>query len=126
MSWDDYRAEIAIGLTGVTAAERYAWGISVNGEIVFDYESADEQSRIDFNTARSLADEIDPQNEYRVMADAWGMATELVADGDVWEAIEWLAGIIEGVELDGVAVSRIVQGDDAPKSIGGQHARHIE
>jgi hypothetical protein len=37
-----------------------------------------------------------------------GVPFDPIVDDDVWSAIEWLTGIIEGVELDGVAVMQIV------------------
>jgi hypothetical protein len=104
-----------MGLAGIAALKRYSWGVSVDGTIGFDYQTADNQSRVDFDIANSLACEIDPRDEHRVMADAWELATTLILDDDVWQAIEWLAGIIEGVELDGVAVMRIVDGELAER-----------
>ena len=47
-------------------------------------------------------------------APAAGMAaahSALVADDDVWETIKWIAGIVQGVALDGVSVMRVIDGD---------------
>ncbi len=46
-----------------------------------------------------------------MLSGAWELVEELVSDDDIWAAIEWLAGIVEGVRLDGVAVSQIIDGD---------------
>lgn len=82
-SRDQSRSELATGLGGIAAADRYAWGLSVDRNIVFDYDAADEQSRTDFDNADSLSSEIDPRDEHRVMADAWDLASALVSDDDV-------------------------------------------
>jgi hypothetical protein len=80
-----------------------------DGEISFDYRVLTEQGRIDFDTASQIADDIDPGGKRHVLGEAWTLAASLVADPESWAAIEWLAGIIEGVELDGIAVSHVVE-----------------
>jgi hypothetical protein len=35
--------EAAMGLTGVAAVDRYRWDLSVDGEIVFDYDARKRQ-----------------------------------------------------------------------------------
>jgi hypothetical protein len=109
LSWDELRAEIAMGLAGIAAVERYGFGVGPDGAIVFDRRTLSDQARIDFDTASRMADDIDPGGKQRVLADGWTLACDLVVDDDCWAAIEWLAGIVEAVELDGVAVSHIVE-----------------
>jgi hypothetical protein len=114
-SWDQQRSEVAMGLTGIAAVGRFRFGTAPpgGGTGPFNLDVMTEQQLDDWDTVQTTAVEIDPRNEHRVMADAWTLATELVTDNDSWDAIKWLAGIIEGVELDGVAVTHIVEGDRA-------------
>jgi hypothetical protein len=102
------RSEVAMALAGIAAVARYGFGIGPDGEISFDYRVLTDQGRIDFDTASQIADDIDPGGKRHVLGEAWTLAASLVADPESWAAIEWLAGIIEGVELDGVAVANIV------------------
>jgi hypothetical protein len=54
-----------MGLAGIAAVDRYRWGFS--GDIVLDYDAADEQGRIDFDNANASASEIDPHDEHHAM-----------------------------------------------------------
>jgi hypothetical protein len=108
IGWDHSRSEVAMALAGIAAVARYGFGMTPDGEISFDYRVLTDQGRIDFDTASQMADDIDPGGKRHVLGEAWTLAASLVADPESWAAIEWLAGIVEGVELDGVAVAHIV------------------
>jgi hypothetical protein len=109
-----------MALTGIAAVARYGFGMARDGEISFDYRVLTDQGRIDFDTASQMADDIDPGGKLHVLGEAWTLAASLVADPESWAAIEWLAGIIEGVELDGAAVAHIVRPGEGVRATEGR------
>jgi hypothetical protein len=117
-TWDQQRAEVAMGLLGIAVVSRCCFGTAPGGSVPFIIEGMTARQRDDWDTVQTITAEIDPRDEHRVLRDAWNLAAELAADDDAWEAITWLAGIIEGVVLDGVEVMQIVEADTTTAAAG--------
>jgi hypothetical protein len=111
-TWSDKRSEVALGLAGIAAVERFRFGTAVDGSVTFPGHEMTEQQCEDWHMVQSLADEIDFRGERRVLYDGWNLAAELIGNDDVWGAIEWIAGIVEDVRLDGVAIMHMIDGLD--------------
>jgi hypothetical protein len=97
-------AEIAIGLTGITALDRYSFGTPPSARPGEHYAtlhwSFSPLQLADFEEVKKLVALIDPTDEYDVLYQAWQQAWFLINSSAVWQAIEFFATLLQGSSLD--------------------------
>jgi len=101
-------AEIAVGLAGIAAVDRYGFGTPPPDKpgcySACVHWAFDAQQLADFTIVRELIATIDRDDEEDILAQAWEQALSLVHDKGMWGAIEFFASLIDVSELDGADI----------------------
>jgi hypothetical protein len=97
-------ADIAIGLAGVAAVDRYGFGTPPPDEpgrhsACFHW-AFNAQQLVDFALVRELIAGIDPEGNEDILLRAWEQAQSFIRDEATWEAIEFFAPLIGAAALD--------------------------
>ena len=90
---DHATIEIAIGLTGIVAQDRYRFGWVPDHEFVVSWQF-DELQLEDFSLVRTLIAEIETE-DVNVFYRSWCRALKSVSDLAIWSAIELVAETLE-------------------------------
>jgi hypothetical protein len=101
-------AEIAIGLTGIAALDRYWFGAPPPNEPdqsnATVWQSFDAWQLADFKEVHKLIALIDADGAQDVLYQAWQQASSLIEIPAVWDAIEFFAALLEGFPLDAAEI----------------------
>ncbi len=92
--------EIAIGLGGIAAVERFQFGsLGDAADFVLSWDFSCQQLA-DFEMVRGLVAVVDPRDSRDVLFLAWRQACDLVDDDIAWAAVEAMAAAIADGPLD--------------------------
>ncbi len=94
-------AEIAVGMAGIVAVDRWRFGVPPRGSAgatVSFYFTQDQLN--DFDQIRELIEEIDPTGDQDVLLMAWQNACDLISSDTIWAAVERFASLLDEVDLD--------------------------
>jgi hypothetical protein len=110
IEWEDYRsverprgdviADAFVGLCGVVAVSRWGYGRSTSDSIHF--WNFNELQFADLAIARSMLDEIDPDDEADTFFQLWCQALDMIGDEATWRSIVKIAEAIlisDGISL---------------------------
>jgi hypothetical protein len=97
--------EIAIGLAGIVAQDRYRFGWVPDHEFICSWQFTECQID-DFGLVRELVDEIDT-GDVDVLYRSWCRALEFVNGPTIWTAIELVAATLQRVRLNGSQLEKL-------------------
>lgn len=115
----DALAQIAVGLAGIAAVDKYRFGVPPpgTGRWPVTHWQFTRSQRDDLSKVVELVDAIDPDGERDVLYLGWIQAFDFVAEAANWKTIEFFATVVAHSPVDGISIRYIV--DDAvgaPKS----------
>jgi hypothetical protein len=99
-------AEIAIGLAGIAAEDRYRFGTIDPADFVASWVF-DADQLADFAIVRALIDTLDRRGSDDTLFLAWRHALDLIADPTVWRMVESVVAALDGGPL-GEAEMRLI------------------
>jgi hypothetical protein len=102
---DQAAIEIAIGLTGIVAQDRYRFGWVPDHEFIGSWQF-NECQLDDLRLVRELVDEIDT-GDVDVLYRSWCLALQFANDLAIWAAIESVADMLGCQWLDAAQVERV-------------------
>ncbi len=97
--------EIAIGLTGIAAQDRYRFGWVPDHEFIGSWQFNEWQLE-DFHLVHDLVAEVD-MGDVDVLYRSWCGALEFVNELAIWSAIESVAGTLRGHWLTAIQVENL-------------------
>ena len=104
-------AEIAVGLVGIAAVDRYGFGTAPPGEpgrySACAHWTFNAQQLEDFAVVRELIAAIDPDDEQDILSQAWDQALAFIHDKSTWKAIEFFVALVDACELDGADIDHL-------------------
>ncbi len=100
--------EIAIGLTGIAAQDRYRFGWVPDHEFIGSWQFNEWQLE-DFRLVRDLVAEVD-MGDVDVLYRSWCGALEFVNELAIWSAIESVAGTLRLQWLSAIQVENLTAG----------------